>query len=150
MKVPEGDMFDLDLILPAKTLGISRLSTTPGDLSLALALNTNDKATAFAGSIFSLAVLSGYDTAFERQRAICPEGNLYLVSSQIAYHQPGLSDLAARSRITKDFAPTKKANWKIHISVEVVDTLNNVLCATFEGLYVLQVEPRNPDNPGGL
>ncbi|HUM34036.1 MAG TPA: YiiD C-terminal domain-containing protein, partial [Candidatus Saccharicenans sp.] len=41
-------------------MGIGRESNKPGQLRLPLAPNINDKGTAFAGSIFSLAVLSGY------------------------------------------------------------------------------------------
>lgn len=135
-------MLDLDSILPAKTLEISRLSAKPGHLALPLVLNINDKATAFAGSIFSLAALSGYDMAFERQKELSRSGNLFLLSSHITYHQPGLSDLTAQSQILEDFTATKKANWKMLIRVEVTDSRNDILCAVFEGTYIIQVDDR--------
>jgi len=133
-------MLDINSILPAKAMGIGRQSDKPGHLRLPLAPNINDKGTAFAGSIFSLAVLSGYEIALERSNQLNLSGNLFLLSSHITYHQPGLSDLIAQGRIIGDLKPTKKANWKMRIEVEVVDAQSQSLCATFEGLYVLQVD----------
>lgn len=133
-------MLDIDSILPARAMEIGRESNKPGHLRLPLAPNINDKGTAFAGSVFSLAVLSGYEIALERSNHLNLSGNLFLLSSHITYHQPGLSDLITRSRIIEDLKPTRKANWKMRIEVEVVDAQSQSLCATFEGLYVLQVE----------
>jgi thioesterase domain-containing protein len=133
-------MLDINSILPAEAMGIGRQSDKPGHLRLPLAPNINDKGTAFAGSIFSLAVLSGYEIALERSNQLNLSGNLFLLSSHITYHQPGLSDLIAQGRIIGDLKPTKKANWKMRIEVEVVDAQSQSLCATFEGLYVLQVD----------
>ena len=135
-------MIDINSILPAKSMGIGRQSDKPGHLLLPLAPNINDKGTAFAGSIFSLAVLSGYEIALERSNQLNLSGNLFLLSSHITYHQPGLSDLIAQGRIIDDLKPTRKSNWKMRIEVEVVDAQSQSLCATFEGLYVLQVEDR--------
>jgi len=133
-------MLDINSILPARAMEIGRESIKPGHLRLPLAPNINDKGTAFAGSVFSLAVLSGYEIALERSNHLNLSGNLFLLSSHITYHQPGLSDLITRSRIIEDLKPTRKANWKMRIEVEVVDAQSQSLCATFEGLYVLQVE----------
>jgi len=145
-------MIDINSILPAKAMGIGRQSDKPGHLLLPLAPNINDKGTAFAGSIFSLAVLSGYEIALERSNQLNLSGNLFLLSSHITYHQPGLSDLTyhqpglsdliAQGRIIDDLKPTRKSNWKMRIEVEVVDAQSQSLCATFDGLYVLQVEDR--------
>lgn len=132
-------MLDLDLILPASTLGITRLSHEVGHLGLPLPLNTNDKATAFAGSIFSLTALSGYDTAYERKEILNIEGDLFLLSSRIVYHQPGECDLFSKSVITADFEPTKQGNYKMTLQVEVWDGDDYSLCATFEGTYVVRV-----------
>jgi thioesterase domain-containing protein len=131
-------MVDLDLILPARSLGISRLSSEPGHLGLPLSMNLNDKATAFAGSIFSLAALSGYDTAYERREREGVGGDLFLLSSEIVYHRPGLSDLVARGCITQDMAPTKRGNYKLAVKVEVYG--GEDLCATFSGAYVVRME----------
>jgi thioesterase domain-containing protein len=135
-------MIDINSILPAKAMGIGRQSDKPGHLLLPLAPNINDKGTAFAGSIFSLAVLSGYEIALERSNQLNLSGNLFLLSSHITYHQPGLSDLIAQGRIIDDLKPTRKSNCKMRLDDEVVDAQSQSLCATFEGLYVLQVEDR--------
>jgi len=133
-------MLDINSILPAEAMGIGRQSDKPGHLRLPLAPNINDKGTAFAGSIFSLAVLSGYETALDRLGQLSLSGNLFLLSSHITYHQPGLSDLIAQGRILDNLKPTRKSNWKMRIEVEVMEAQSQSLCATFEGLYVLQVD----------
>lgn len=140
-------MLDINSILPAEAMGIGRQSDKPGHLLLPLAPNINDKGTAFAGSIFSLAVLSGYEIALERSNELNLSGNLFLLSSHITYHQPGLSDLIAQGRILDNLKPTKKANWKMRIEVEVMEAKSQSLCATFEGLYVLQVENEFNNQP---
>ena len=131
-------MLDLASILPARSLGICRVSATPGHLGIPLAGNTNDKATAFAGSIFSLAALSGYDTVFERQRERSVKGDLFLLSSTITYHRPGLGDLTAESSVTEDFVRTGRGNFKMGVRVEVWGEGRSELIATFEGAYVVR------------
>ncbi|HEY3276092.1 MAG TPA: YiiD C-terminal domain-containing protein [Syntrophorhabdaceae bacterium] len=133
-------MVDIHLILPAESLGIFRLSEEAGHLGLPLAGNTNDKNTVFAGSIFSLAALSGYDTAYERKAVSGIEGDLFLLSSRIIYHEPGLCDLFAKSVITEDYTSTHRGNFKMMVQVEVWDGDDHSLCATFEGTYVVRVD----------
>ena len=133
-------MLDLGLILPATSLGISRLSDEPGHLTLPLEKNTNDKATIFAGSIFSLAALSGYDTVFDKRTERGLTGNLFLLSSSITYHNPGVSDIVAKSRITESFVATKRGNFKMSVHVEVLDLNNGQLCAVFDGAYVVKTD----------
>ena len=134
-------MLDLDLILPATSLGISRLTGEPGHLTLPIARNTNDKATVFAGSIFSLAALSGYDTAFEKRSGRKLSGDLFLLTSSITYHTPALSDIVARSRVAEDFVQTKRGNFRMSVIVEIFDEIDGQLCATFEGAYVVKADP---------
>lgn len=131
-------MFDLNLILPATTLGISRLSDIPGNLHLVFDKNTNDKVSVFAGSIFSLAALSGYDTAIHRREELGLQGDLFLVSSSIAFQQPGISDLFAKSEIVDDLIATRRANYKMRVRVKVFNQLNGKRCAGFEGVYVVK------------
>jgi thioesterase domain-containing protein len=133
-------MLDLGLILPAKSLGILRLSDEPGCLALPLQKNTNDKATIFAGSIFSLAALSGYDTVFDKRAERGLTGDLFLLSSTIRYHSPAVSDIVAKSRITGDFALTKRGNFRMSVHVEVFDINSEQLCAAFDGVYVIKTD----------
>ena len=131
-------MLNLDLILPASSLGISRLTDEPGYLTLPFAMNTNDKATMFAGSIFSLAALSGYDTVYEKQAVHGLSGDLFLLSSQITYHTPALSDLVARSHVAEDFVRTRRGNFRMSVRVEIVGTSDGLVCAAFQGTYVVK------------
>jgi len=131
-------MLDLDLILPASSLGISRLTDEPGRLTLPFARNTNDKATVFAGSIFSLAALSGYDTVFEERTVHGLSGDLFLLSSHITYHAPALSDIVAKSHITESFVGTKRGNFRMSVRVEITDRNDGSLCAVFQGAYVVK------------
>ena len=133
-------MIDIASVVPAVRLGIEHAADESGALSLPFVGNTNDKETVFAGSIFCLAALSGYETASDKQRALSLSGDLFLISSNIAYHRPGLSDLAAKSTIMEDFVATKRGNFKIQVKVEISDTENSYLCATFEGSYVVKID----------
>jgi thioesterase domain-containing protein len=131
-------MFDLNLILPATTLGISRLSDVPGNLHLVFEKNTNDKVSVFAGSIFSLAALSGYDTVVNRREELGLQGDVFLVSSRIAYQQPGISDLFTKSEVLDDLILTKRANHKMRVRVKVFNHIDGKRIASFEGVYVLK------------
>jgi thioesterase domain-containing protein len=131
-------MFDLNLILPATVLGISRLSDIPGNLCLLFSKNTNDKASVFAGSIFSLAALSGYDTVVHRRDELGLQGDVFLVSSRIAYQQPALSDLFTRSETVDDLVLTRRANHKMSVRVKVFSQVDGKRCASFEGVYVMK------------
>lgn len=131
-------MFDLNLILPATVLGISRLSDIPGNLRLLFNKNTNDKVSVFAGSIFSLAALSGYDTVVNRREELGLQGDVFLVSSRITYQQPGISDLFTKSEVLNDLALTKRANHKMSVRVKVFNQIDGKRCASFEGVYVLK------------
>lgn len=130
-------MFDLNLILPATTLGISRVSDIPGNLHLVFDKNTNDKVTVFAGSIFSLAALSGYDASIYRRDELGLKGDLVLVSSTITYQQPGISDLVTKSEIADDLILTRRSNYKMRVRVKIFNQINGKRCATFEGVYVM-------------
>jgi thioesterase domain-containing protein len=134
-------MFDLNLILPATALGISRISDIPGNLHLLFGKNTNDKESVFAGSIFSLAALSGYDTVVHRRDELGLQGEVFLVSSQIAYQQPGLSNLFTKSEIKEDLTLTKRANHKMSVRVKVFSQTDGKRCASFEGVYVMKSAP---------
>ena len=131
-------MIDIDSILPARAMGIGRVSGEPGHLSIPFAGNTNAKATVFAGSIFCLAAVSGYETASERQTGLSLAGDLFLYSSRITYLQPGLTDLIAESLIVEDFIRTRKGNFRIEVQVEIYAGEGASLCATFEGAYVVR------------
>jgi thioesterase domain-containing protein len=131
-------MFDLNLILPATTLGITRLSGIPGNLHLVFDKNTNDKVSIFAGSIFSVAALSGYDTVVNRRGELGLQGDVFLVSSRIAYQQPGISDLFTKSEVLDDLILTKRANHKMRVRVKVFNQIDGKRIASFEGVYVLK------------
>lgn len=131
-------MIDIGTIPPARAMGIARVSGEPGRLSMPFAGNTNAKATVFAGSIFCLAAVSGYETASERQQGLSIAGDLFLYTSKITYHEPGLTDLSAESRIVDDFVATKKGNFRIEVQVLVYGGDGAALCATFEGAYVVR------------
>lgn len=131
-------MFDLNLILPSTSLGISRLSDVPGNLHLVFDKNTNDKESVFAGSIFSVAALSGYDTVVNRREELGLHGDVFLVSSRMTYQQPGVSDLFTTSEALNDLVLTKRANHRMSVRVRVFNQIDGKRCASFEGVYVLK------------
>ena len=132
-------MLDIESIVPARSLGMKRLSGEAGHLGLPLAGNENDKGTAFAGAMFSLCALSGYDLAFELMSERGFLGSLFLLSSTIMYLSPGLSGLEARSSVLRDYEPTESGNKRISVRAEVRGEGNGDVLAVFEGIYVVKI-----------
>jgi thioesterase domain-containing protein len=128
----------LNTIKPYITLNMKLI---PGDdknkasISISIAENINDKNTMFAGSIFSVMVLSGWKLAYE---LINGEQNAYDVvikQSEIDYQFP------VKSNATAIAIPDGKIQYKnngsksVKILVELKDE-NDKTCAVLKGMYI--------------
>lgn len=127
----------LDKILPAKWLKISPLPGNEHVLRAPLATNLNDKGVFFAGSIYSLAVLTGYQAVSVQAKEHNLSGELYIASSTIEFLKPIASDATAICREIGGFSETKSGNRKLTLEVVVMDDHQDV-CAKFGGTYVLK------------
>lgn len=102
--------------------------------------NTNDKNTAFAGSIYSLAVLSGWSLVHTSMKLEGFSSDQVISESSIKYIAPVQSDFTSSSFLVEpdlysgfvDRIQSGKKG-KIPVHVEIRDARG--LCATFEGVY---------------
>ena len=101
--------------------------------------NMNLHGTMFAGSIYSLATLTGWGLVHLMMKEQKVEGDIVLADANIHYHKPVTElprSIAEFNNVSGDFAPLeqdKKA--RIKVSVEVLD--DTVPVAQFDGEYVV-------------
>jgi thioesterase domain-containing protein len=112
-------------------------------ISVPLDPNRNDKGTFFAGSIYSVMVLSGWGavTLFADSLSLGGKVSVVIATSTIDYLSPISGDVDSIARIVSELdisllkAEFNKKN-RLKFSVEVDLFSNEVLCAKFTGLYV--------------
>lgn len=99
--------------------------------------NINLHGSMFAGSIFSLATLTGWGLIHLQLQQRALKGNIVLGDGQIHYHKPvtsqprGIADLDA---LQGDFSQlSNKQKTRIELSVQILDGLHAV--AEFNGVY---------------
>lgn len=107
-------------------------------VSAPLPPNINLHQTMFAGSIYTLATLTGWGMVWLQQALAGVSGDIVLADGHIRYHAP----------ITH--APQAKVTWpdidvsalskgrRMKVRLEVKLYCHDVCCATFEGLFVSQ------------
>ena len=132
----------IDAILPARVLGIVPCEENPRALRMPLEMNTNDKGSMFAGSIYSLAVLAGYHVAEKQAADQQLVGDLFAGSTRITFRRPVTTDAVALGHLRGEFAKSVSDKWRIEVAVVVKDAAGTN-CARFEGVYVLS--PRTSD-----
>ncbi|NVK24653.1 MAG: YiiD C-terminal domain-containing protein [Gammaproteobacteria bacterium] len=105
----------------------------------ALNPNMNLHGTMFAGSIYSLATLTGWGLVHLMMREQDFEGDIMLADANIHYHKPVTElprSVAHFDNIQGDFAPlTQKQKARITVKVEVLD--DTLPVAEFVGQYVV-------------
>ena len=135
-----------DKILPAASMGIKALTYDGKELTVSAPLepNLNDKGTAFAGSIYSSLVLSGWAlvTMLLRDRNI--DVDVVIATSSMDYIAPVAGDLCATATVVdeSDLEPfyTRidiKGRGKLTITSGLVS--NGTKCAVFTGTYFARV-----------
>ncbi len=105
----------------------------------ALNPNMNLHGTMFAGSIYSLATLTGWGLVHLMMKENDVEGDIVLADAQVHYHKPVTElprSIAHFENISGDFEPLKN-NKKARISVQVEVMDDQVQVAKFTGQYVV-------------
>ena len=104
-----------------------------------LAFNKNLHNTMFAGSVYTLATLTGWGWVYLQLAEAGIKGDIVLADAHIKYHKPlvgvGYAKVA-KSEVVGNIEPlkqNKKAKFKLTAKVYCGDTL----AATFSGLYVV-------------
>jgi len=127
----------LRTIEPYSSLGMqfSDCTDTSASIKMALQGNMNDKKTMFAGSIYSIMVLTGWTLA----KNIClgrPEDyDVVIGKSSTSFIKPVNTDCIAKAEITAEPEIKASGNLAMEITVQLLDT-EDTQCAEFSGKYV--------------
>ena len=128
--------------MPARALGLTVVSADPVTIAAPLAANVNDKGSAFAGSLFSVAALTGWLhlTRCCLARALAAEIVLqsanaqYLAPARAAFRAVALEPpRAQRDRLESML--TRRGRGRIELAVEV--SCEATLVMTLAGVYAV-------------
>lgn len=127
----------LQTIEPYTSLGMQFLECTGTSASIKIRLqgNMNDKKTMFAGSIYSIMVLTGWTLAKQICLGRKTDYDVVIGKSSTSFLQPVKTDCIARAEFIAD--PLEKTNGNIstEIKVELLDK-EGVKCAELKGKYI--------------
>lgn len=121
----------------AMQFNIDRLSLDAIEVSAPLSPNINIHGTGFAGSIYSLAVLTGWALCTHIMEALEIGGQLVVARAEISYRRPVTADLICRCRCNEEqrrvFAQGLRQHGKgsLLLDVEVGDEPAALLRATY-------------------
>lgn len=132
----------LQKIEPYATLNMDLLEVSETFASIAMPLdgNRNDKNTMFAGSIYSVLVLTGWTLARAATFGDAPCSDLVIAKSKTRYLRPVRSDTTTKAVITTPPFHKSESKVVIDIAVELLDAENNS-CARFSASYVAIENP---------
>jgi thioesterase domain-containing protein len=112
-------------------------------VSAPLALNINDKLTAFGGSLYNLCVIAAWGMTDLKAKELKFTGDIVVAKGEITYLKPLRSRLIAQA-FTPDKAMIEKAIHSYHakgkavfiISAQILDEQQQV-CVEFQGKYAV-------------
>ena len=121
----------------AMQFSITNLSVNAITVSAPLQPNVNIHGTGFAGSIYSLAVLTGWALCVHIMDELGLDGDLVVAGAEIRYRSPARGDLlcstvtsaSEREKFASDFVASGKA--RLRLQVDIGDDPNAVLQATY-------------------
>ena len=124
----------------AMQFSIDRLELDRIQVSAPLEPNVNIHGTGFAGSIYAVAVLSGWALCRHIMETLEMDGDLVVAKAEIAYRAPVTSamecscyvDTEARENFVEGF--TQLGKGKLELKVEVGDRPHAILQATYIAL----------------
>jgi len=119
---------------------IKPLDYRGGQLSVSAPIspNINLHQTMFAGSIYTLATLTGWGMLWLQQRLAGVNGDIVLADGHIRYLAPIPVTPIARSIWPKTDLSCLLLGRRVKVKLEVELWCEDKLCAIFEGLYVSQ------------
>ena len=136
-----------DKINPVKTLGINLSGYARGRLELTAPLqpNVNDKGTAFAGSISSMLVLSGWGAVTLCLEEAGIHADVMAVESNTRYRRPAcaemkcVAELGDTTQLMADLGIKKRGRIQIESNLYS----DGELCATMTTSYAVFAKPVN-------
>lgn len=100
--------------------------------------NINLHQTMFAGSIYTLATLTGWGMLWLQQRLAGVNGDIVLADGHIRYLAPIAKTPIARTLWPETDLSRLSKGRRVKVKLEVELWCEDTLCAIFEGLYVSQ------------
>jgi thioesterase domain-containing protein len=128
----------------SQAMGVSVTSYDGQSLTLTAPLekNTNHKSTAFGGSLYSIAVLTGWGWIYLKLHEAKLTGHIVIQKSEINHFLPVTGDIVAQCQvgdpnILNKFIHTyrKKNRSRIHLDVNILQ--GNECAVQFRGSYVI-------------
>jgi thioesterase domain-containing protein len=120
---------------------VSYYDGTSLTLDAPLAPNTNHKSTAFGGSLYSIAVLSGWGLLHLKLADARLHKHIVIQESTIRYLHPVVHDLHAECRLDAEafsrFLLMLKKHGRARISLDAIVTDENLTAVEFTGRYVV-------------
>ncbi|WP_373975669.1 thioesterase domain-containing protein [Chitinibacter sp. SCUT-21] len=127
-----------------REIGIVVTSASPQLIELAapLAPNINHKCTAFGGSLYAVAVLTGWSMVFARLHAAGLHAHIVIQDAQIEYLLPVVETIKARCELVSDAdfdrclkLFKRKGRGRIELAVEIITQQG--VAVKFRGQYVI-------------
>lgn len=129
----------------SSAMGLTVAGYSGPSLSLRAPLdrNYNHEATAFGGSLYSVAVLAGWGLLFMKMQESGRSGRIVIQESRICYLRPVAEDIVATSRLESDrqldtFFRTFDRRGKARIELRCTVNANGAPAVEFEGRYVVR------------
>jgi thioesterase domain-containing protein len=129
-------------IAPARALGLAVEATEPVTIAAPLEPNLNDKGTAFAGSLFSVAALAGWTQLMRWCAAQSLEAEVLLQASKAQFLAPARAGfratacepaLSQQKKLARMLARSGRGRIEIAVSVSCEQTL----VMTLAGVYAV-------------
>jgi len=129
-------------IAPARALGVRVEALDPVTISAPLEPNLNDKATGFAGSLFSVAALAGWALVMRWCAAEAIEAEVVLQSSTARFLAPARADFRAlaheppaaqRDKLHRMLARSGRGRTEVAVDVKC----HEALVMSFTGVYAV-------------
>lgn len=128
----------------SREMGVTVVDCDSTSLTLQAPLdkNINHKSTAFGGSLYAVAVLSGWGLLYLLLKKHALSGHIVIHESQVKYHRPVQGDIISTARIDlssdldrfiKIFQRSGKARIKVHAQI----MFESELAVEFYGQYVV-------------
>lgn len=128
----------------SQAMGVSVSSYDGVKLSLVAPLekNTNHKSTAFGGSLYSLAVLTGWGWVYLKLLELKLTGHIVIQKSEIDYFLPVKGEMVAQCQVSdptilQKFIHTYKKKDRSRIQLVVNIFQGNECAVQFRGSYVI-------------
>lgn len=138
-------------IVPASAMGfeITQLSAAGVEIHAPLALNVNDKGTAFGGSIASALLLSGWSLIGERLRHLGIQAEVYIHKMDLEFIKPITSAFSSHAQLSDEsswarFLQTLNERGRARIEITAESFAEGICAARTHARFVAILKESTP------